>query len=306
MIEKYVNREELNRLLSTLVVVVGALTIAALFATILVPGLRNANKPSAPAPVNPVVGEPGWLDPAEYPAEKGKIAPPSDPMALISSSAELIARGKDLFAQNCSPCHGDRGLGNGPAAAGLNPPPRDFSGSSGWKNGSDLAGIFKTLSEGIQGSAMSAFDYLQKRDRMALAHFVQSLGTFSHPPLGASTTAELVKILSSAGESTSNRIPVSQAMIRLAQEYVEPAPVAAGPEEPGAEVVRKAVADPARAARSLASSTIWRSSPKDLAAMATAGAPANGFSVHAAFLDDAEWQTLYARWSKEYVKKDSK
>ena len=41
MIEKYVNEEELKRLLSTLVVVLGALMIAVLFASIIVPGLRS-------------------------------------------------------------------------------------------------------------------------------------------------------------------------------------------------------------------------------------------------------------------------
>jgi hypothetical protein len=64
MIERYVNAEELRRLLLRLLIFVGALLIAGLFAIIVVPGLRNANKPKTPTPVNPVVGEPGWLNPA--------------------------------------------------------------------------------------------------------------------------------------------------------------------------------------------------------------------------------------------------
>jgi hypothetical protein len=44
MIEKYVDAEELKRLLSTLLAVLGGLVIAGLFASIVVPGLRNANK----------------------------------------------------------------------------------------------------------------------------------------------------------------------------------------------------------------------------------------------------------------------
>ena len=43
MIEKYVNAEELKRLLANLAVFLTALMIAGLFATIVVPGLRNAN-----------------------------------------------------------------------------------------------------------------------------------------------------------------------------------------------------------------------------------------------------------------------
>ena len=67
MIEKYVDAEELKRLLSVLVVILGCLIIAGLFASIVVPGLRNANRPATPAPVEPVVGESGWLNPEEFP-----------------------------------------------------------------------------------------------------------------------------------------------------------------------------------------------------------------------------------------------
>ena len=69
MIEKYVDSKELKRMLSTLLVIVGCLIIAALFASIVVPGLRNANKPATPTAVDPVTGETGWLDPAEFPAD---------------------------------------------------------------------------------------------------------------------------------------------------------------------------------------------------------------------------------------------
>ena len=103
MIEKYVDAEELKRLLSTLIVFLGALAIAGLFAMIVVPGLRNANKPEAPTPVTPVVGEPGWLDPTEFPPREGREIPPVDPKALIAYSPELVARGKVLFTAELRP-----------------------------------------------------------------------------------------------------------------------------------------------------------------------------------------------------------
>jgi mono/diheme cytochrome c family protein len=37
------------------------------------------------------------------------------PSAIASSDAELIARGERLFAQNCSPCHGQKAVGENPA-----------------------------------------------------------------------------------------------------------------------------------------------------------------------------------------------
>lgn len=37
------------------------------------------------------------------------------------------AHGKEIFAQNCTPCHGQDGTGGGPTAAALDPKPRDLT-----------------------------------------------------------------------------------------------------------------------------------------------------------------------------------
>jgi mono/diheme cytochrome c family protein len=298
MIEKYVNEEELKRLFSTLMVVLGALMIAALFASIIVPGLRNANKPEAAMPVNPVVGEPGWLDPTEFPAERGKVIPPLDPKTLISVTPDLMTKGQELFAQNCTPCHGERGRGDGPAASTMNPRPRNFTGSDGWKNGYDLPAIFKTLTEGIPSTSMAPFDYLSKRNRMALAHYVQSLGSFPHGDSSREATDALSKTLAAAGEKTPNKIPVSAAMAKLVQEYQASAPLAGAPDGQGAEWLQRLVLDPARAAETLTGSSVWRSGPKELAASILPGVPGNGFSTAAAALSAEEWKALLAELLK--------
>lgn len=38
-----------------------------------------------------------------------------------------VAKGKEIFAQRCVPCHGSTGHGDGPASATLNPKPRKFA-----------------------------------------------------------------------------------------------------------------------------------------------------------------------------------
>jgi mono/diheme cytochrome c family protein len=48
----------------------------------------------------------------------------------IAPSAALaadLAKGKETFKMFCETCHGASGKGDGPGAAGLQPPPRDFT-----------------------------------------------------------------------------------------------------------------------------------------------------------------------------------
>ncbi len=295
MIERYLDTEELKRLLAGLVVVVGAVMIAALFAVIVVPGLRNANKPAAPTPVAPVAGEPGWLDPTEFPPQRGREVPPVEPKTLIAYSPELAARGKQLFDANCVQCHGALGRGDGTAAGTMDPRPRNLASPEGWRRGHDLASIYGTLTEGIRDTSMPAFDYLSRRDRMALAHYVQALGDFPHSAPSPGALAALEKELAAPGGRTPNRIPVSQAMRRLEMEFAAPAPLKLGAQESGAgaQVLRRVLIDPARAAQTLAGSTAWRAGVSALAAGLLPGVPANGFSARLATLDGAEWRALY-------------
>ena len=45
----------------------------------------------------------------------------------ISMTQDNIIKGGTLYQKTCSPCHGIRGKGDGPAAVALNPKPRDHS-----------------------------------------------------------------------------------------------------------------------------------------------------------------------------------
>lgn len=293
MIQQYVSPEELKRLLSTLLVVVGAICLFALFAFIVVPGLRNANRPKAGPAVSPPQGETGWLDVTEYPPARGYDVPPVDPKVLLAASPENLARGKALYAGNCAACHGDAGRGDGPGGRGLNPPPRDFTLAGGWKNGPTLPGIYRTLSEGIRGSSMAAFDTLPPRDRMAVAHYVQSLGSFPHgddpralEPFGQS--------FASKGEHVPARIPVSAAVEKLAGEYGAPpaVPRPVAPLTPEGELLMRAVTDPDRAGRTLAGTPGWQEDVSAFSRAVTAEPGANGFSVGAATLSPEEWKAL--------------
>src|SRR5690606_6618542 len=49
------------------------------------------------------------------------------PIPLMPASPPQYARGEALYAQLCASCHGAAGAGDGPASAGLDPPPIDFT-----------------------------------------------------------------------------------------------------------------------------------------------------------------------------------
>ncbi|MGE5177342.1 MAG: c-type cytochrome [Hyphomicrobiales bacterium] len=103
-----------------------------------------------------------------------------DVQSLLQATPELVDKGKQLFSVNCASCHGTDGKGDGPAAAALNPKPRDFT-SGYWKYGGGVARIVRTITEGSPGTAMAAFPSIPPEDRFAIAHYEQSF----HAPIEA-------------------------------------------------------------------------------------------------------------------------
>jgi mono/diheme cytochrome c family protein len=85
-----------------------------------------------------------------------------------------LEKGKASFAINCAPCHGNEGAGDGPAAAALNPRPRNFK-TEVFKNGDSVESIFASVTKGLTGTAMIAFAHLPEEERWAISHFVASL-----------------------------------------------------------------------------------------------------------------------------------
>ncbi len=217
----YLSPEELKRLASALLAVLGFLSIVAFFGFTVVPGLRYQAHTLPDAQVQAVQGETGWLDPTDYPAMPREVIPPIDPKTVLTPNATLMTRGKAVYAQTCATCHGPDGKGDGPGGLGLTPKPRNFTEQAAWKNGTRLEDIYRTLDEGIKGSSMVSYNYLTKKDRMALAHVVQSLGAFNHGASDPKAIAALEKLFASAGEIIPNRIPVARAVTVLCREYAE-------------------------------------------------------------------------------------
>jgi len=281
-LDRYVSPAELKRLLSSLLAVTIFIFLFAVFAFVVVPGLRNANRPSTADALNPPAGEWGWLDPTEFPAEKGHVVPPIDPATVMSPNPDLLARGNALYLQTCASCHGPKGAGDGPAGQGLAVKPRRFTQREGWKNGTRITDIYRTLEEGIKGSPMVSYNYLSRKDRMALVHAVQAFGAFEHGPEDPNALRALAGSFATSGELIPNRIPVSAAMERLIQEFKPIPPLATA-----SCLLQDSLADPARAAL-----TLTGTDQSLLVRRVTAGIPGNGFTPRVATYPPETWKTL--------------
>lgn len=49
---------------------------------------------------------------------------------IFADNPASVKEGKTLYTSYCTPCHGDKGKGDGPAAAALNPKPADHTSAS--------------------------------------------------------------------------------------------------------------------------------------------------------------------------------
>jgi len=264
-----------------------AICLLVCFAWILLPGgLRN------PAPEL----EPED-DPTEFQAARGEKTEPLDMAAAFEPSADSLGRGRQLYAQVCVSCHRDSGRGDGPAGKALQPPARDFTSPDGWTNGTTVATLFRTLTEGIPGTSMVAYDYMPPRDRFALAHYVQALGDFDH---GADTPAAVTALDEehslSEGVQRAHRVPVGAVVEKMSEEFVAVPALSLPPEKDaseGAALIRRLVLDPERAALTVHGLRGLADKPEAFAGAIIAGAPDNGFSPGVGTLTTAQWRSFH-------------
>ncbi len=288
---------EVAKLANRSAAVSGVAVTFILFAAIVVPALvlerRKAPTPPSDQPAAPSAG---WLDPADAPPSRGKELPPVDPDTVLTPNPKLLARGAALYDQHCVSCHGRAGRGDGAAATTLNPKPRDFTNPSGWKLGYHLTEVFRTVSNGIKGTGMTAFDFLTPADRMAVVHHVRALGSFDHGTENPTAIETLAEQFRSQAVRIPNRIPVGLAVRKMVAEQRPVPPIltpAADDTSTRAEVLRRVIAEPGRVARTVAG-TPQRHDPAAVARAWSAGAPANGFSPALATLAPEEWRELLA------------
>lgn len=74
----------------------------------------------------------------------------------VATSADSVSVGEELYQEiGCNGCHGDAGTGDGPASAGLEPSPRNFTNGA-WQKARTDGELRYTIFHGSEGTAMIA------------------------------------------------------------------------------------------------------------------------------------------------------
>lgn len=99
----------------------------------------------------------------------------------ITADEASLERGKTLYATNCASCHGDGGMGDGPAGAALDPAPAPVAHTSQMMADDYL---FWRISEGGAewSTTMPGWKSLDEQSRWDMINYLRALGAGTVPP----------------------------------------------------------------------------------------------------------------------------
>jgi len=112
---------------------------------------------------------------AQIPAEYVGLTSP------IPADETSLERGAELYATNCASCHGDGGMGDGPAGSALDPAPAAVAHTSQMMADDYL---FWRLSEGGTpfGTSMPAWKVFDEQARWDMVNYMRALGSGTANP----------------------------------------------------------------------------------------------------------------------------
>ena len=230
---------------------------------------------------------------------KGTLSPPTDVMKYLTSTPEMVDKGKTLFTTNCVSCHGEQGKGDGVAGASLNPKPRNFHEMTGWTNGPAITMMFKTLQEGITNRGMASYANLPPEDRLNLIMYIR---TFSpeYPPV---TQVQLdsidQKYSLTKGVKMPNQIPVKLAMEKILQQNMTIDQKVAGmvksvnenKTDTAAVIFKSITSNMTKALTVLSQDSSWNNTEASLVKIFDNNPVQNGFKARASYMLSAQQLT---------------
>lgn len=113
-------------------------------------------------------------DPAEIRAVTGEMRQAiidGYKVTVVPRKAPDLARAAQLYSDSCASCHGVNGAGDGPLAAGMQPPPIDFTDRERYAQ-RNLYGLYNTITQGVPDTSMKPFHEMAADDRWSLAFYV--------------------------------------------------------------------------------------------------------------------------------------
>jgi mono/diheme cytochrome c family protein len=125
----------------------------------------------------------GGASPAASPPVLAQVADTGYPLEAWPMD-DAALRGRNVYETYCIGCHGETGLGDGPAADLLDPRPRNFqAGFFKFRTTPSgelpvVADIVHVINCGLQGSAMRSFPLMPLREKQDVAAYVLALADF--------------------------------------------------------------------------------------------------------------------------------
>lgn len=147
---------------------------------------------------------------AEIPAEYAGLTNPIPP------DKESLARGAELYAANCASCHGDGGMGDGPAGSALNPAPAPVAHTSQMMADDYL---FWRVSEGGTpfSTSMPPWKVLDEQARWDLVNYMRALGAGTVKPAGGMGGVQFDPAVQAAQQAEMLAQAVDQGVITQAE-----------------------------------------------------------------------------------------
>jgi mono/diheme cytochrome c family protein len=247
----------------------------------------------------------------DIPLQSPRIIPPVDVIKAGMSSTESVKKGHELYKNNCAACHGENGLGDGISASMLTPKPRNLRSLSGWINGSKVTQIYKTLQEGIPGSAMASYNYMPPEDRFALIHYIRTFGESQ-----TQDTEDDLKQLDavyelSKGMNVTGQIPIKKAMaiaIKESKKHIanieQVKKLLWESSTEGANILRYASFDETKTLTTLLQNKKGFTSLNEFIKVITSDPQHAGFQTSVTNLSASEWSEMY-RFVLILMKKES-
>jgi len=147
----------------------------------------------------------------EIETKVGGIKPAMDLTLVTNPSADFVAIGKTKYVAACGSCHGNEGKGDGVAAVALNPKPRNFHSADGWTNGRTFYDLYKSVSEGVPGTGMIAYEFLSPEDRVAIIQYIRTMDNYPEATVADNNKLDATYKLS-AGIIDPYNIPIKKSI----------------------------------------------------------------------------------------------